>query len=167
MSAIIDTLAAEVGDLSAVQAAQLTVRLLVAAAVGGLVGWERGQAGKAAGVRTHILVAAGSAAFVTVPVHSGVGTDGVARIMQGLIAGIGFLGAGCILKRDQQGEVRGLTTAAGIWLTAAVGVAAGLGRLSSALMIGVLGWFTLAILGRWEYHIARKSALPPGGTSQP
>jgi putative Mg2+ transporter-C (MgtC) family protein len=145
-----NALAAEFGDLSALQAAQLAVRLIVAGLVGGLLGWQRGHAGKAAGLRTHILVAVGSAAFVAVPVQSGMGPDSVSRILQGLVTGIGFLGAGCILKRDSEENVLGLTTAAGLWFTGGVGVAAGMGREVSALILGVVGWFTLSTLTRWD-----------------
>jgi putative Mg2+ transporter-C (MgtC) family protein len=149
-------IAAEFGDLSAVRAAQLTVRLLVAAGVGGLLGLQRLHAGKAAGLRTHILVAVGAAAFVAVPEQAGMGFDGISRIIQGLVTGIGFLGAGSILKAESEDRVRGLTTAAGIWLTAGVGVVAGLGREASALLLGVVAWFTLSILGRWEHKSASR-----------
>jgi putative Mg2+ transporter-C (MgtC) family protein len=152
MTEVLRAVGNEFADQSAVQAAQLAVRLLVAGLLGGLLGWERKQAGKAAGLRTHVLVAVGSAAFVAVPDQAGVGSDGISRVIQGLIAGIGFLGAGSILK--QEGHISGLTTAAGIWLTASVGLAAGMGRGGSAVLIGLLGWFTLAVLGRWEARIA-------------
>ena len=142
--------AAEFGDLSAVQAAQLAVRLLVAGIIGAALGWQRGAVGKAAGLRTHILVAVGSAAFIAVPTQAGMGQEGVSRILQGLLAGIGFLGAGCILKRGHEEDVVGLTTAAGLWFTGGVGVAAGMGRELSALILGVLGWFTLSTLARWD-----------------
>ncbi len=152
MSAVADALAAEFSDLSAAQAVQLAVRLAVAGLVGGLIGWNRERAGKAAGLRTYILVAVGSAAVIAVPQQAGFGPEGVARVWQGLLAGIGFLGGGCILKAEGEGHIRGLTTAAGIWLTSAVGAAAGVGREMSAVLIGVLGWFTLAVLGRLEAH---------------
>jgi putative Mg2+ transporter-C (MgtC) family protein len=161
MNEILAGLGAEFSDLSAVQAAQLFVRLLVAAVVGGLLGWERERAGKAAGFRTHILVAVGSAAFVAVSQQSGVTADGMRTVVQGLLAGIGFLGAGCILKADHETQVKGLTTAAGLWLTAAVGMTAGLGREVSALMIGAVGLFVLYVLRRWEVR------LHLGAISQP
>lgn len=161
MNEILAGVGAEFSDLSAVQAAQLAVRLLVAAAVGGLLGWERERAGKAAGFRTHILVAVGSAAFVAVPQQAGVTTDGMRSVIQGLVAGIGFLGAGCILKADHESQVRGLTTAAGLWLTAAVGLAAGLGREVSALLIGTVALFVLHILGRWEVRLQLGAVSKP------
>jgi putative Mg2+ transporter-C (MgtC) family protein len=145
---VVRTVAAEFSDLSAPQAAQLAVRFLIAGLLGAVLGREREHAGKPAGVRTHILVSLGAAAFVAIPQQAGVDSDGVSRIVQGLVAGIGFLGAGCIMKGDG-GHVQGLTTAAGIWLTAGVGVAAGLGREASAVLLGAFGWFTLAVLSRW------------------
>ena len=153
MGEVAAAIAAEFSDLSAVQAAQLAVRLTVAALVGGLLGWQRAHAGKAAGLRTHVLVAVGSAGFVAIPVQSGMPPEGLSRILQGLVAGIGFLGAGCILKRDGDAQVQGLTTAAGLWLTAGVGVAAGMGRELSALLLGAAGWFTLSTLARWEARL--------------
>jgi putative Mg2+ transporter-C (MgtC) family protein len=150
MGDVAGAVAGEFSDLSAVEAAQLAVRLAVAGVVAGFLGWQRGHAGKAAGLRTHILVAVGSAAFVAVPVQAGMGSEGVSRILQGLVAGIGFLGAGCILKRDGEEQVLGLTTAAGLWFTAGVGVAAGMGRELSALMLGAVGYFTLSALTRLD-----------------
>ena len=159
MGDVAGAVAGEFSDLSAVQAAQLAVRLVVAGVVGGLLGWQRGHAGKAAGLRTHVLVAVGSAAFVAVPAQAGMSHEGISRVLQGLVAGIGFLGAGCILKRDGEEQVLGLTTAAGLWFTAGVGVAAGMGRELSALMLGVVGWFTLSTLTRWD----PKPDSPPNG----
>src|SRR3954469_18601025 len=89
--------AAEFGDLSATTAVQLLVRLGVAGVLGGLIGGQRARSGKAAGFRTHILVAVGSAAFIAIPQQGGMPKEGVSRILQGLVAGIGFLGAGCIV----------------------------------------------------------------------
>jgi len=154
MNAILEGVIAEFSDLSAVQAVQLAIRLLIAAALGGLLGRDRERAGKAAGIRTHILVAVGAAAFVAVPQQAGATPADVTRVLQGLVAGIGFLGAGCIWKDDTDGRVEGLTTAAGLWLTAAVGAAAGMGRELSALLIGLVGLFALSILGRTEVRDA-------------
>ncbi|VTR91615.1 mg2+ transporter- family : MgtC family transporter protein OS=Candidatus Symbiobacter mobilis CR GN=Cenrod_0942 PE=4 SV=1: MgtC [Gemmata massiliana] len=147
MGAIVDGVVTEFSDLSAVQAVQLALRLVIAAVLGGLIGRDREKAGKAAGVRTHLLVSVGAAAFVAVPQQSGATAADVTRILQGLVAGIGFLGAGCIWKDDTEGRVEGLTTAAGLWLTAAVGAAAGMGRELSALLVGLTGLFALSVLG--------------------
>jgi putative Mg2+ transporter-C (MgtC) family protein len=135
---------ADIGDAS--QLTRVTVRLLTAAVLGGILGFEREHKGKAAGVRTHMLVAIGAALFVLVPQMSGSQADAMSRVIQGVIAGIGFLCAGTILKNQEgdEGHVKGLTTAAGLWMTAAIGVSAGLGReatavLSTLLALGVLG----------------------------
>lgn len=152
----------EFSDLSVVHAVQLTMRLLVAAAMGGLLGWEREKAGKSAGLRTHILVSAGSTAFVAVPSQNGIASGGLAPILQGLIAGIGFLGAGCIMKAEEKGKVEGLTTAAGVWFTAGVGVAAGMGCDASAVLLGLFGYLILAALGRFEHWRKPRSPDPEG-----
>jgi putative Mg2+ transporter-C (MgtC) family protein len=128
----------------------LAVRLLVAAAVGGLLGWQRQRAGKPAGLRTHMLVALGSAFFLAVPQLSGWTSADLSRVLQGLTTGVGFLGAGAILKLSERGEVLGLTTAAGVWLTAALGAAAGLGRGVSALLCAALAFAILDVIGRLE-----------------
>ena len=119
---------------------RVTVRLVMAALLGGILGFEREHKGKAAGVRTHMLVALGAALFVLVPQMSGSQADAMSRVIQGVVAGIGFLGAGTILKNNDgdEGHVKGLTTAAGLWMTAAIGVAAGLGREATAVLSTVL-----------------------------
>ena len=113
---------------------RITLRLLIAAMMGGLLGIEREHKGKAAGLRTHMLVALGAALFVLVPQQAGVSDADLTRVLQGLVAGVGFLGAGTIIKGSEEEEIKGLTTAAGIWLTAAIGVAAGMGREATAVL---------------------------------
>jgi putative Mg2+ transporter-C (MgtC) family protein len=130
---------------------RVVLRLLVAAALGGALGYQRETHGKAAGLRTHILVAMGSAMFVMVPQQMGADHDAVSRVIQGLVAGIGFLGTGAIVKADREphdhrGEVSGLTTAAGIWTTAAIGIAAGLGREVTAILATIFALVVLALL---------------------
>ena len=140
---ISDTVASEFSDIPDVeQATRMFVRLLLAAVLGGLLGIEREQHGKDAGVRTHMLVAMGAALFVLVSQQGGMLSADLSRVVQGVIAGVGFLGAGAILKLDGEERVKGLTTAAGIWLTAAIGVAAGMGREATAVLSTLL---TLAI----------------------
>jgi putative Mg2+ transporter-C (MgtC) family protein len=142
-----DALYADFSDLpDAGQVTHVVVRLLLAAALGGLLGWERERAGKAAGRRTHMLVALGAAFFVFVPQQAGMSNADLSRVIQGLVAGIGFVGAGAILKEDEGGRIKGLTTAAGIWLTAAVGVAVGLGREASAVLGTLLALLILHLL---------------------
>jgi putative Mg2+ transporter-C (MgtC) family protein len=122
------------------------LRLLLAALLGGLLGIEREARGKAAGVRTHMLVSLGAALFVLVPEQAGVAPVDITRVIQGVVAGIGFLGAGSIIKNRDEENVSGLTTAAGIWLTAAVGVACGLGRESTAVLSAQLAFAILALV---------------------
>jgi putative Mg2+ transporter-C (MgtC) family protein len=121
------------------------LRLLMAMLFGAVVGSQRQQAGKSAGLRTHMLVAMGGALFVLVPLEVGMTWSEVARVIQGLTAGIGFLGGGAILKWHEAHEIQGLTTATGLWMTAAIGVATGLGRLGTALLGALLTWVVLAV----------------------
>jgi putative Mg2+ transporter-C (MgtC) family protein len=125
---------------------RVLVRLAVASLLGGLMGFERQHEGKAAGTRTHMLVALGAALFTLVPLETGMNITDASRIIQGIAAGIGFIGAGTILKLSEFHEIRGLTTAASIWMTAAVGVAVGAGRIGLALLSVGLGLFILYVL---------------------
>lgn len=132
------------------------VRLLAAALLGGMLGFERERAGKDAGLRTHMLVALGAALFVAVPQAAGMDSAALSRVLQGLVAGIGFIGAGATLKLREQGHVKGLTTAAGLWLTAAVGTAAGLGRLGSAFVGTLLALGILVIVWQLEKRFEKE-----------
>jgi putative Mg2+ transporter-C (MgtC) family protein len=143
------TVRAEFSDLADVQqVTRVCVRLLVAVFLGGLLGYERETRGTSAGLRTHMLVALGAALFVLVPLQSGMSIPDISRVLQGIVSGIGFLGAGAIIKLSQDREIRGLTTAASIWLTAAIGIAAGMGREATALLTTVLALVILAALRR-------------------
>ncbi|HCY63432.1 MAG TPA: methyltransferase [Oxalobacteraceae bacterium] len=113
---------------------RVCVRLFMAIILGGILGFERESAGSSAGFRTHMLVALGSALFVLVPLQAGMRIEDLSRVLQGVVAGIGFLGAGAIIKQGQELEIRGLTTAASIWLTCAIGIAAGMGRETMAIV---------------------------------
>ena len=128
------------------QTTRIILRLLVAAVLGGLLGYERERQGKSAGVRTHMLVAIGSALFILIPQQAGASTGDLTRVLQGLTAGVGFLGAGAIIIGTQQAETKGLTTAAGIWVTAAIGVAVGMGRESTAVLSTLLALFILSVV---------------------
>nr|WP_283441277.1 MgtC/SapB family protein [Noviherbaspirillum suwonense] len=129
------TIQSEFSDLPAIsEVTRLCLRLLIAVILGGILGYERERTGAAAGFRTHMLVALGSALFVLVPLQAGTDMSDMSRVLQGVIAGIGFLGAGAIIKSSDEQQVRGLTTAASIWLTAAVGIAAGMGREATAVL---------------------------------
>jgi putative Mg2+ transporter-C (MgtC) family protein len=130
----------------AAQAVRILLRTLVAALLGGVIGYERGRTGKEAGLRTHMLVSLGSAVFVMAALEAGVTAGDVSRVVQGVASGVGFLGAGAILKLSEKREVRGLTTAAGIWMTAGTGLAAGLGRYGLAVLSVAMAWLILAVL---------------------
>ena len=130
------------------QVGQIIGRMLVAAGLAGLLGYERGHSGKAAGVRTHMLVALAAAFLVMVCEQSGFGGDELSRVLQGLAAGVGFLGAGTILKMSEQRRVVGLTTAASLYLTTAIGVAAGMGRQMTAILGTALALTVLMVLPR-------------------
>lgn len=142
-----NTVLSEFSDIPDVaQMTRITLRLLVAAALGGMLGYERELRGKSAGVRTHMLVAVGAALFVLVPQQAGASLADISGVMQGLIAGVGFLGAGAIILGNQQVSTSGLTTAAGIWLTAAIGVAAGIGKEATAVLSTFLALFILIVV---------------------
>jgi putative Mg2+ transporter-C (MgtC) family protein len=120
------------------------LRFLLAVALGAGIGYQRERAGKAAGMRTLILVSAGAALFTLVSVY-GFGVEGVdiSRVAAGVVVGVGFIGAGVILRGQREEEVAGLTTAATIWVTAAIGLAAGAGMylvsvIATALILGIL-----------------------------
>lgn len=128
----------------------LILRLSLAVLVGGAIGWNREKAGKSAGLRTHMLVSLGAALFVLALLQSSsanAAADPLSRAIQGVATGIGFLGAGEILHESRQQSsnprVKGLTSAAAVWVAAALGVVAGCG-LWQVSLIGVL--LTLLIL---------------------
>lgn len=134
----------------------VVIRLLLAALLGGLLGFEREQRGKAAGVRTHMLVCMGAALFVLVPQQAGISDDGMSRVIQGVVAGIGFLCAGTIITRANDQEATGLTTAAGLWFTTAIGVAVGLGREQTAVLCTVLAWLVLYVVPFFSRSVSKK-----------
>jgi len=141
-------------------------RLTVAIILGGVIGFERQHFGKAAGMRTYMLAALGAALFTLGPAMAGMTSADLSRAIQGIATGIGFVGAGTILKLSEQQEVRGLTTAAGIWAAAAAGVAAGAGWLWPGLIGCLLIWFVLFIVRRIETWMHVKPPLgqhPPEG----
>lgn len=159
---VANTLVEEFSSLpDAAEVTRVMVRLLLAALLGGIVGYEREHKGKAAGLRTHMLVAMGAALFVLVPERGGMGIADMSRVIQGVVAGVGFLGAGAIIKRHSEEQVQGLTTAAGIWMTAAIGVACGLGREAIALLATLLAIVILVMLP----HVV--SAPPPQADAEP
>jgi putative Mg2+ transporter-C (MgtC) family protein len=103
-------------------------RLLIAVVLAALIGFDREYSHKAAGLRTNMLVALGAALFIIIPIQSGIAESdptALARNLQGIITGVGFIGAGSVLREDR---VRGLTSAAAIWISAGIGISAGLGQ---------------------------------------
>lgn len=144
----------EFSDIAdAAEATRIIVRLLMAILLGAAIGYERETQGKAAGLRTHMLVSLGAAIFVLVPLQSGMPEADVSRVLQGIVAGIGFLGAGAIIKLSDHEEVKGLTTAASVWVAAAIGIAAGMGREATAIVSTLAALFILAVVRRVEKHI--------------
>lgn len=140
------------------QLAHTIIRLVAAMLLGAVVGLQREHAGKAAGLRTHILVALGTALFVTASSGIGMSLDSLSRVVQGIATGIGFIGAGAILKLSATREIQGLTTAAGIWMTAAIGVTVGLGSLGLAILGTIFTWIVLASIGLIEHRIEKERA---------
>lgn len=148
---------------------RLSFRLVVATVLGAVIGYEREAAGKDAGLRTHMLVASGAALLVLAVQGAGMAIADQSRVIQGVVTGVGFLGAGAILKVDRARTVHGLTTAAGIWLTAAMGVAVGLGQLALALLATALGWVVLAGLRTLERRRVRNQdglVVAPGAAAR-
>jgi putative Mg2+ transporter-C (MgtC) family protein len=144
---ILTTLLAEFSDLGQVEnLTRATLRLTLALLLGGLLGYEREVKGKAAGVRTHMLVCLGASIFVMLLEMDGADHDAMSRVIQGVVAGIGFLCAGTILKGEKIADVQGLTTAAGLWATAAVGVAVGLGHEATAVLGTLMALLILHIV---------------------
>jgi uncharacterized membrane protein YhiD involved in acid resistance len=132
------------------------LRLVVAAGACGVIGLEREAHGSPAGLRTHMLVGLGAALFTMVGAYS-IGNTDPTRIAAQVVTGIGFIGAGAIIY--MQGSVRGLTTAASLWLTAAIGVGAALGAyepLAVALFLGLFGLWPLRLIERRFFHTRRE-----------
>jgi len=122
---------------------EIILRFLLATALGAGVGYQRERDGKAAGLRTHILISSGSALFTIVSIFGFVGAGDPSRVAASVVAGIGFIGAGVIFRGSHNEGVAGLTTAASIWATAAIGLAAGAGLylisvIATAVTVGIL-----------------------------
>ena len=154
MEAFINFLNVYIVDLSWVS---IILRIILSVIVGGLIGSERGRSGSPAGLRTHILVCVGSAmtALISVYIAKTGGFDDLARIPAQVISGIGFLGAGMIIVKKNN-VITGLTTAAGMWATATIGIAVGYGFYLGALVATGACLFTASVLTRLERK-SRKS----------
>jgi putative Mg2+ transporter-C (MgtC) family protein len=123
---------------------EMVIRLLVATALAAAIGYDREVRQKAAGVRTHVMIALGAAAFTLASIYGFAGAD-VSRVASGVVAGVGFLGAGVIFHGGQGGIVAGLTTAASIWVTAGIGLAAGCGLYPLAVAVAILALIVLRL----------------------
>jgi putative Mg2+ transporter-C (MgtC) family protein len=132
------------------QLVRVLIRLLAATLLGAAVGIERERARKPAGLRTHILVTLGTTVFVLASSGVGMVSADLSRVIQGIVTGIGFIGAGSILKLSEARDIQGLTTAASIWMASAIGVAVGLGSLGLALLSTVLTLIVLTVMRRIE-----------------
>lgn len=152
-----------VGD-EGVRVLSVAATLTGAALLGGLLGLEREWLKKPAGLRTHMLVALGAAVFVLGSREAGMAASDLSRVVQGVAAGVGFIGAGTILKIASEREIQGLTTAASVWLAAAIGVAVGAGLiwlpvLTSVIVLAILG---LVGSGSRPSNLALDGASAPG-----
>ena len=141
---------------------QIVLRLLLAAGIGGLLGAEREMRHKSAGFRTNILIAIGSCLFTIVGLSFPSGDP--SRVTAQVVTGIGFLGAGAILHSGD--NVHGMTTAATIWVNAAIGAAAGLGHFRLAILAGALTLAVLLILAPFERQIERQVDRRPPPQNQ-
>lgn len=132
---------------------ELIARLAVSLIVGAVIGLERETQDKPAGLRTNTLVSFGAAMFVLIPIQIGAAQqnlDTLGRAISGVISGVGFIGAGTILHSSR---VKGLTSAAAIWLSAALGVAVACGLWMMSIVGAIAGWFVLSFLKKFEAYL--------------
>ncbi len=138
------------------QLIHVIIRLTAAILLGAVIGIQREATGKPAGLRTHILVTLGTTVFIVACNSFGMSSDGLSRVIQGIVTGIGFIGAGSILKLNEERDVKGLTTSASVWMAAAIGVAVGLGALGVALLATFTTFIVLTLAGKIEFQIDKK-----------
>jgi putative Mg2+ transporter-C (MgtC) family protein len=124
---------------------EMVLRLLLASVLGAIIGYQRERSKKPAGLRTHILIGLGAALFTVVSVYGFGGNSDPSRVAAGIVAGIGFLGAGVIFRAMRADVPMGLTTAASVWVTAAIGMAAGVGLYLIATIVAVIALLVLMI----------------------
>ena len=144
----------------------ITLRILLSIGLGALIGLERQLRARSAGIRTNALVSLGSCLFTTVGVYTLAACTGdPTRVAAQVASGIGFLGAGAILRSRDGSRVEGLTTAASIWMTAAIGMAVGIGQAMLALVATLLAWLVVAampgLVGRTPAHRGEEGGKPP------
>ncbi|MEH2135834.1 MgtC/SapB family protein [Nostoc sp.] len=137
----------------------ISFRLCLALVIGAIIGLERQMSHKPAGLRTHTLVSMGSAVFTLIIMQTGelqTSPDALSHVIQGIAAGVGFLGAGEIVRQSSQEsqrlEIHGLTSAAAIWVSAGLGIAAGCGLWQLGLIAGLLTFLILKVFKRLEKH---------------
>jgi Uncharacterized membrane protein len=147
-------------NLSSINDTTIILRLLLSVVFGGVIGFERGRAGRPAGLRTHILVCLGSALAIMTNqyVFEKYGISDPTRIAAQVVSGIGFLGAGTIIVTGRH-QVKGLTTAAGLWATACMGLAIGIGFYKAALFACFLIAFATVVLHRFDNIMLSKSKM--------
>lgn len=147
-------------DLNSINDTTILLRLFLAVILGGIIGFERGRAGRPAGLRTHILVCLGStmAIMTNQYVFQYYGVGDPTRIAAQVISGIGFLGAGTIIVTGRH-QVKGLTTAAGLWATACMGLAIGIGFYKAAIVACILIAFATVVLHRLDNAMLSKSKV--------
>jgi putative Mg2+ transporter-C (MgtC) family protein len=148
------TLFGTIPDLQ--QLMQITARMVAAIVLGAVIGIQRELMGKPAGLRTHALVTLAAAIFTLGSLEAGMPLADLSRVIQGVATGIGFIGAGVILKRHEEGEVLGLTTAATVWTATAIGVAVGLGHVLLAAIGVALTWMVLTSFARLDDWAMRR-----------
>jgi putative Mg2+ transporter-C (MgtC) family protein len=140
--------------------AQVALQLILAALLSMLIGIDRERGKHPAGIRTHMLVGVGACLFTALSIYAFPGEESTTRVAANIVVGIGFLGAGTIIKEENNGGVKNLTTAASIWATAAVGMAVGTGAWFLALAAVVIMWVILVLVQRFERLRRKKSHTP-------
>ncbi|MDD4111597.1 MAG: MgtC/SapB family protein [Herbinix sp.] len=147
-------------DLYSINDSSIILRLLLAVVLGGIIGFERGRSGRPAGLRTHILVCLGAvlAMMTNQYIYEEFGVSDPTRMAAQVISGIGFLGAGTILVTGRH-QVKGLTTAAGLWATACMGLAIGIGFYKAAIAACIMITFATVVLHRFDNFLVSKSKI--------
>ncbi|MBX3062633.1 MAG: MgtC/SapB family protein [Anaerolineae bacterium] len=139
----------------------ISINLLLATLLSAVIGLDREQSHHPAGLRTHMLIGLGSALFTTLSLFA-FPSDDNSRIASNIVVGVGFLGAGAIIRSGER-QVVGMTTAAGIWVVAAIGMACGSGNYLLAIVTTFFAWLILSVLGRIKDSATAKEAK--NGTS--
>jgi len=161
-STILATIGEQFSDIAdAPQFTRFVVRLVLAVILGAAIGYERERRRRAAGLRTHMLIALGVASVVIAAEQAGLEPSDLSRVLQGILAGIGFLGAGAILKQGETEHIKGLTTAASVWATSAIAIAAALGRAATAVIATIIALVILAVLAPLERRMRTKTPDEP------